>query len=87
MGLATVAVAEGDVATALEHYDALARERSKLGDLQLGRAWALLELRRLDEAEAALARAESLGGSPGAIRAQRRLLVKLKAAAEPQRIR
>ncbi|GMV12745.1 MAG: tetratricopeptide repeat protein [Myxococcales bacterium] len=87
LGLATVAVAEGDAATALEHYDALARERPKLGDLQLGRAWALLELRRLDEAEAALARAESLGGSPGAIRAQRRLLVKLKAAAEPQRIR
>jgi Flp pilus assembly protein TadD len=87
LGLATVAVAARDARTALEHYDALVRARPKLGDLELGRAWALLELGRLAEAEAALARAESLGGSPSAIRAQRRLLAKLQAGAEAQRIR
>lgn len=87
LGLATVAVAEGDGRAALEHYDALARARPKLGDLQLGRAWALMKLGRLGEAEAALGQAERLGGSRSAIRAQRSLLAKLRAGAEAQRIR
>lgn len=80
LGLATVAVAEGDAREALEHYDALAQARPKLGDLELGRAWALARLGRIPEAEAALARAESLGGDARAIRAQRRALEKLRAA-------
>ncbi len=87
LGLATLAVAEGDAAGALGHYDALARARPKNGDVQLGRAWALMKLGRLDEAESAIDQAERLGGSPGAIRAQRRLLGKLRAAVESQRIR
>jgi len=87
LGLATVAVAERDAHAALEHYAALCRARPKLGDLQLGRAWALLELGRLGEAEAALAQAERLGASRSAIRAQRSLLAKLRSGAEAQRIR
>lgn len=87
VGLATVALAEGDAAAALEQYDALCRARPKVGDLELGRAYALLELRRLDEAERALERAEALGASAQVIRAQRRLLEKLRRAREPQGIR
>ena len=87
LGLATLAVAEGNPVMALEQYDALARARPKNGDVQLGRAWALLKLGRLSEAEGAIDRAEQLGGSPDAIRAQRRLLSKLQAGAESQRIR
>jgi Flp pilus assembly protein TadD len=87
VGLATLAVAQGDAAGALAEYDVLARARPKNGDFELGRSWALLELGRLDEAEASLARAESLGGNPRAIRAQRRLLAKRRAPAESQRIR
>ncbi|MCK6532555.1 MAG: tetratricopeptide repeat protein [Polyangiaceae bacterium] len=87
LGLATVAVARGDAASALVHYDALCRARPKHGDLRLGRAWALLKLSRLAEAERELAEAEQLGASAGAIRAQRRLLATLKASAEAQRIR
>lgn len=87
LGLATVAVAEGDAAGALEQYDLLARARPKLGDVQLGRAWALMKLGRLDDAEVAIGKAESSGGSPAAIRAQKHLLARLRATAEPQRIR
>jgi Flp pilus assembly protein TadD len=87
LGLATLAVARKDAASALEHYEVLCRARPEHGDLRLGRAWALLGLGRLGEAERALVDAERLGGSPGAIRAQRRLLSKLKATAEAQRIR
>ena len=87
LGLATLAVAEGNATTALEHYEALARARPKNGDMQLGRSWALMKLGRLGDAENAIDRAERLGGSPDAIRAQRRLLEKLRAAGESQRIR
>jgi Flp pilus assembly protein TadD len=82
VGLATVALAVGDAKAALEQYDVLAQARPKVGDVQLGRAWALARLGRFDEAEAALDQAEKLGGSRRAIRAQRQALGKLKAHAE-----
>jgi len=82
VGLATVALAEGDAKAALEQYDVLARARPKVGDIQLGRAWALARLGRYDEAEAAVDQAEKLGGSRRAIRAQRQALQKLRVRAE-----
>ena len=81
LGLATLAVARGDAPAALEHYEAIAQARPRFGDAQLGRAWALMKLGRLDEAAAAIDKAESLRGNARAIRAQRSLLERLKSGA------
>jgi len=80
LGLATLAVARGDAQAALEHYDVIVEARPRFGDAQLGRAWALMKLGRLDDAASAIDKAESLGGSARAIRAQRKLLERLRSA-------
>jgi tetratricopeptide (TPR) repeat protein len=81
LGLATIAVKEGDARSALVHYDAIVQARPRFGDAHLGRAWALIGLARLDEAEAALAEGERLGATRRAIAAQRRLIARLRARA------
>jgi len=80
LGLATVAVAEGDSAAALAQYDAILAERPKFGDAELGRAWALMRLGRLDEAQEALDRAYRLGANRAVIARQRRVLSELSNA-------
>lgn len=87
VGLATVALVEGDAAAALVEYDALAAARPRLGDVQLGRALCLLKLGRLTEAEQAIARAESLGASRRVVARQRALLGRLRMASEEQKNR
>lgn len=61
LGLATVAVAEGDAAAALGAYDALLAARPHHAAAELGRAWALAKLRRKVEAEKALDHAAAMG--------------------------
>ncbi len=61
LGLATVAVMRNDAAGALGAYDALVKKHPQYAAGYLGRAWALAQLGRKDDARAALDRAESLG--------------------------
>jgi tetratricopeptide (TPR) repeat protein len=84
LGLATIAVAQGDARNALFHYDAIVKARPKLGDARLGRSFALIKLGRLDEAEESIRRAEELRASPRAIRLQRQLIAKLRKAGADQ---
>jgi tetratricopeptide (TPR) repeat protein len=80
LGLATVALAEGNAADALAQYDAILAARPKFGDAELGRAWALMRLGRLDEAREALDRAYRLGANRAVIARQQRLLAELERA-------
>jgi len=74
LGLATIAVLRGDATGALSAYDAIVERRPLFAPAHLGRAWALGRLGRKDEARAALAQAERLGGEPEIVAAQRRAL-------------
>ena len=67
LGLATLAVLEEDPKTALRWYDELARRRPQNAGAQYGRAWALTQLGRFDDADGALAEAAALGGNPESI--------------------
>jgi Flp pilus assembly protein TadD len=62
LGLATVAVARGDAERALAEYDAIVAAKPRFSPAHLGRAWALERLGRKEEARAAMATAEKLGG-------------------------
>jgi tetratricopeptide (TPR) repeat protein len=83
LGLATVALVEDDPAAALHEYDELLRVRPGLGDAELGRAWALMELGRLDEAERALERAAARGARAAELSAQRGRLKALRQGQKP----
>ena len=78
MGLATLALLRGDAAAALGEYDIIAQARPKFADAELGRAWALMKLGRLDDAQRALDRAQELGASARPLAAQRRALEALR---------
>ncbi|MEB2314044.1 MAG: tetratricopeptide repeat protein [Polyangiaceae bacterium] len=80
LGLATLALGEGDARAALAEYELLIAARPRLGDLRLGRALALTLLERYDEAEAELARAEALGAARRALAAQRALIARRRAS-------
>lgn len=80
VGLATVALLRGDAAAALAEYDVIVSARPKFADAQLGRAFALSKLGRLDDAQRALDRARDLGASRRAIAAQEQALATLRAA-------
>jgi tetratricopeptide (TPR) repeat protein len=74
LGLATVAVARGDAPGALEAYDQLLARRPRFAAAQLGRAWALGKLGRIEEGSRALDRAEELGAPPANVARQRAAL-------------
>ena len=76
-----------DAPAALQQYDAIIAARPRVADAHLGRSWALLRMGRLDAAAEALRDAERLGASPRAVRAQKRLLARLRSASEEQRNR
>lgn len=61
LGLATVAVVQGDANAALQAYDAVLSARPHYAAAELGRAWALGKLGRAPEAEKALDRALAMG--------------------------
>lgn len=71
LGLASVAVARGDAASALKAYDRLLAKNPRWASGQLGRAWALAKLGRTTEAAAALDRAEELGAAKAFVDKQR----------------
>lgn len=77
IGLATLALRQGDLASALLQYDAIVAKRPKLADAHLGRSFTLLGLGRYAEARSALEEATRLGGDPRVIAAQRRELARL----------
>jgi tetratricopeptide (TPR) repeat protein len=77
LGLATVAVARGDPASALRHYDLLIASRPRFGDAHLGRSWALIGLGRLEDARKALDRAAELGADARALSRQRAFVQRL----------
>jgi len=81
VGLATVALLRHDAAAALAQYDAILALRPRNGDAMLGRAWALGELGRDDEAARSLCDARAVGASPAIIRNQEHALAARRAAA------
>jgi len=80
VGLATLALARGDLAAALVQYDAIAARRPNLADAQLGRSFALIGLGRFDDARRALDDAARLGGDRRVIAAQRAELTRRTSA-------
>jgi tetratricopeptide (TPR) repeat protein len=82
IGLATIAVVQRDAARALVEYDAILAARPSFTDAYLGRAWALMKLGRLDDAERSLETAQKRGANARAIAEQRRLLGVLRQSRE-----
>jgi len=74
VGLATLAIARGDLAGALVQYDAIVARRPRFADAHLGRSFALIGLGRFTDAERALNEAVQLGADPNVVAAQRREL-------------
>jgi tetratricopeptide (TPR) repeat protein len=83
LGLATVGVAAGDPQLALDAYDQVLARSPRFAPAQLGRAWALALLGRLDEAGHALDVAQELGGPPGPIAKQRAALASPRSPLPP----
>lgn len=76
LGLATVAVLRDDPAAALAAYDMVLARSPRYAPAQLGRAWALIKLKRPTDAGQALDRAAELGASAAQIERLRALSVK-----------
>lgn len=74
LGLATVAVARQDPAAALDAYDQVLARRPRFAAAELGRAWALAQLGRKNEAARALDHASELGAPAANVARQRELL-------------
>jgi tetratricopeptide (TPR) repeat protein len=74
LGLATVAVIEGDGSAALSAYDQILARKPSFGAAELGRAWALAKLGRREEALRALDHAEELGAPRANVLKQRAVL-------------
>lgn len=74
LGLATLAAQARDGAAALYWYDRLAELLPQAADVVLGRSFALVLLRRFDEAERALELAEARGADAAVLDRQRRWL-------------
>jgi len=78
VGLASVALLDSDAEGALREYDAILAARPGFGDGWLGRAWALILLGRLDEAERAVQKAVTLGADARVAARQRALVARLR---------
>jgi tetratricopeptide (TPR) repeat protein len=74
LGLATVAIAEGDPQKALDAYEQVLARRPRFASAELGRAWALAKLGRQGEAAKALDHAEELGAPAVNVAKQRAAL-------------
>ncbi len=74
LGLASVAVARGDARAALAAYDGILVERPAFAAAELGRAWALARLGRMEQGREALRHAEQLGASTEKLAPLRALL-------------
>lgn len=85
LGLATVALRMNQPAQALAEYEALLSVRRNYTPAMLGKAWALILLGRLDDAERTLAQAEARGGDAQSIARQRLLIQDRRRQAQPKR--
>ena len=74
LGLASVAVTRKDATGALAAYERLLMLRPRFAAAELGRAWALIQLGRRDEAAHALDHAQELGAGAAQVARQRALL-------------
>jgi tetratricopeptide (TPR) repeat protein len=74
LGLATVGIVRGDPHLALEAYDQVLARSPRFASAELGRAWALANLGRKDEAAKALRRAEEMGAPASHVARQRAAL-------------
>ena len=74
LGLATVGIVRGDPGLALEAYDQVLARSPRFAAAELGRAWALANLGRRDEAARALRRAEEMGAPARNVARQRAAL-------------
>ncbi len=83
LGLATVGVVRGDARLALDAYDQVVARAPRFASAQLGRAWALAQLGRRDEAKHALDLAQELGAPPGPLARQRAVLATPAVAPPP----
>jgi tetratricopeptide (TPR) repeat protein len=83
LGLATVGVVRGDAQLALDAYDQVIARAPRFASAQLGRAWALAQLGRRDEAGLALDHAQELGAPPGPLARQRAVLATPAGAPSP----
>jgi tetratricopeptide (TPR) repeat protein len=81
LGLATVALADGDPREALRWYDELARRRPEHADAHLGRAFALANLGRLPDADAAIEEAVSRGADRNDVAKMRAFVARRRSAA------
>jgi tetratricopeptide (TPR) repeat protein len=80
VGLATLALARGDLDEALRQYDALLEVRPGFGDAHLGRSFVLMRLGRFNEARDTLETGYRLGANPVVVQRQRTLLDRLQAS-------
>ncbi|HTB73188.1 MAG TPA: tetratricopeptide repeat protein [Polyangiaceae bacterium] len=74
LGLATVGVVQGNARLALDAYDQVLARSPRFASAELGRAWALAQLGRRDDAAHALDIAQELGAPPGPLAKQRAAL-------------
>lgn len=80
LGLATLAVVEGDGTEALRWYDELVKRRPSLPGPQLGRAWALATLGRFNDADDAVAEAVKRGAAAEDVKKLRAFINERRAA-------
>lgn len=85
LGLATVALRMNQPAQALAEYEILLGVRRNYTPAMLGKAWAMILLGRLDDAERTLAQAEALGGDAQSIARQRLLIQDRRRQAQQKR--
>ncbi len=74
LGLATVGIVRGDAQLALDAYGQVLARSPRFAPAELGRAWALGQLGRKDEAASALRRAEEMGAPANNVARQRAAL-------------
>lgn len=74
LGLASVGIVRGDPQLALDAYDQVLARSPRFAPAQLGRAWALAQLGRRDEAGRALDLAQEMGAPPSPVARQRAAL-------------
>ena len=85
LGLATVALRMNQPEQALAEYEILLGVRRNYTPAMLGKAWSLILLGRLDEAERTLTQAEARGGDAQSIARQRLLIQDRRHQAQQKR--
>jgi len=85
IGLASLALSEGQFEEALHQYDAILADRPKFADAHLGRSFVLMKLGRYAEARDTLETGYRLGANTAVVNRQRALLDRLSATSASAR--